>query len=151
MLIRDVSILHSGQILPGRDILIEDGKISQVGLDLEDADFDLLEGLRFLQAGGIVSMLISAVIGVVVGLVVSLVAGHIFHPVLEWIVSHLRGDSDERNRTNYGVAACSGVALAQLVSAIGVLVGALPVPFFNVVPVIAGFYAALISRTKGRR
>src|SRR5512136_2880171 len=35
MLIKDVSLLHSGQLVSGRDIFIEEGKISQVGRDLK--------------------------------------------------------------------------------------------------------------------
>jgi len=36
MLIKDVSLIRSGQLLKGRDILIADGKISKIGRDLQD-------------------------------------------------------------------------------------------------------------------
>jgi len=36
MLIKDVSLLQSGAILKGRDILIEGNRISKIGRDLKD-------------------------------------------------------------------------------------------------------------------
>lgn len=36
MLIKDVSILHSGQLVSGRDILMEEGRIARVGRGLQD-------------------------------------------------------------------------------------------------------------------
>jgi 5-methylthioadenosine/S-adenosylhomocysteine deaminase len=56
MLIKDVSLLHSGQLLKGRDILIEDNKIAKIGRDLVDENRDItIDGQGKLAIPGLVN------------------------------------------------------------------------------------------------
>ncbi len=57
MLIKNVSILHSGQLLPGRDILIEEGKIAKMGRDLCNVsdDDEVIDGRGKLAMPGLIN------------------------------------------------------------------------------------------------
>ncbi len=56
MLIKDVSILQSGQLQPGRDILIDGGKITNVGRDLMDeSDDEPIDGRGKLAIPGLIN------------------------------------------------------------------------------------------------
>jgi 5-methylthioadenosine/S-adenosylhomocysteine deaminase len=56
MLIKDVSILQSGQLLPGRDILIDEGRIANVGPDLKDESNDeVIDGHGKLAIPGLIN------------------------------------------------------------------------------------------------
>ncbi len=53
MLIKDVSILHSGQLVKGRDILIEDGRIAKIGRDLKGGE--IIDGRGKLAIPGLIN------------------------------------------------------------------------------------------------
>jgi len=56
MLIRDVGVLQSGQLLKGRDILIRGDKIVEIGRDLKDEDEgEIIDGQGKLAAPGLVN------------------------------------------------------------------------------------------------
>ncbi|VVB70490.1 5'-deoxyadenosine deaminase [uncultured archaeon] len=56
MLIKNVSILQSSALLPGRDILIENGKIAKIGRDLQDEnDDEVIDGRGKLAIPGLVN------------------------------------------------------------------------------------------------
>ncbi len=56
MLIKDVSIIESGQLQPGRDILIDGGKITNVGRDLRDeSDDEPIDGRGKLAIPGLIN------------------------------------------------------------------------------------------------
>ena len=56
MLIKDVSIIQSGELLPGRDILIVDGKIAKAGRDLMDeSDDEPIDGRGKLAIPGLIN------------------------------------------------------------------------------------------------
>lgn len=56
MLIKDVSIVQSGQLQPGRDILIDGGKITNVGRDLRDeSDDEPIDGHGKLAIPGLIN------------------------------------------------------------------------------------------------
>lgn len=56
MLIRDVSVLQSGQILKDRDILIQDNKIIEIGRDLKVEDkSEIIDGRGKLAAPGLIN------------------------------------------------------------------------------------------------
>jgi 5-methylthioadenosine/S-adenosylhomocysteine deaminase len=54
MLIKDVSLLHNGQLLKGRDILIEDNRIARIDKDLSKGE-DTIEGHGKLAIPGLVN------------------------------------------------------------------------------------------------
>jgi 5-methylthioadenosine/S-adenosylhomocysteine deaminase len=53
MLIKDISILHSGVLLKGRDILIEGNRIAKIGRDLWDVE--IIDGHGMLAIPGLVN------------------------------------------------------------------------------------------------
>ncbi len=57
MLIKNVSIIESGQLQPGRDILIDAGKIAKVGCDLMDENDDVepIDGRGKLAIPGLIN------------------------------------------------------------------------------------------------
>jgi len=56
MLIKDVSIIQAGRLEPGRDILIEGGKIAAVGCDLKDeSDDEPIDGRGKLAIPGLIN------------------------------------------------------------------------------------------------
>jgi len=56
MLIKDVSLIQSGQLLRGRDILINGNRIAKIGRDLKDEDKDeTIDGHGKLAIPGLVN------------------------------------------------------------------------------------------------
>ncbi|HNX10309.1 MAG TPA: amidohydrolase [Methanothrix sp.] len=56
MLIKDVSIIEAGRLEPGRDILIEEGRIASVGRDLKDeGDDEQIDGRGKLAIPGLIN------------------------------------------------------------------------------------------------
>jgi hypothetical protein len=102
-----------------------------------------------LVAGGglpIVSMILTPVIMAVV----AIVGGFLFHPILNWVIDKLGGQSDERSRTNYGAIGAAAVALVMVPSALSTLfmaiVGKLsasfaPISLLMIIPVLVAVVA----------
>jgi len=57
MLVKDVSILHFGQLVKGYDILIEDGRIAKIGRDLkgEEMGEEIIDGRGKLAIPGLIN------------------------------------------------------------------------------------------------
>ncbi|MEI8003497.1 MAG: amidohydrolase [Methanothrix sp.] len=57
MLIKNVSIIESGHLLPGQDILLEEGKIAKIGCDLinENSDDEVIDGRGKLAIPGLIN------------------------------------------------------------------------------------------------
>ncbi len=97
--------------------------------------------------GAIIRPIISGAIGVVVGCVV---AGWVWHPLVNWWIRLLKGESNPRGRTNMFVALYTGVALTQIVAGVGVLfalLAGIPVigPFIQIAPLVLTTGAGLVS------
>lgn len=84
-------------------------------------------------------------IAVAIAIVVSLVSGFISHPVLKWIIEKLKGESDEKSRTNYVIMSYATSILLALPSALVIVLAAVPLPFIGVVPAVIGVAAAIVS------
>lgn len=81
---------------------------------------------------------ISAVIGAVV-------TGFIFHPVLSWVITKLKGESDARSRSNYFLQTMTLSILLAVPNALGVILAALPVPFISLLGPLLSVAASLVS------
>ncbi len=80
---------------------------------------------------------ISAVIGAVI-------TGYFFHPVMGWIITKLKGTSDQRSRTNYFLMLMTATAVLAVPTTIATLLGlAARVPFIGLVGVILSLIASL--------
>lgn len=80
-----------------------------------------------------IAPIIGALVGGAIGAVVAAVGGFLLHPILEFVVRLLKGTSDPRSRTNYGVQAFTLSIVAALPQGIGAFLGALPIPFIRLV------------------
>lgn len=98
-----------------------------------------------LIAGAFVLPLMPLVVGVAVAVVVSVVTGFIFHPVFGWIIRFLKGESDDRSRSNFFIAIYTATALVAIPSAAATLLASVRLPFINAVPVVITMLASLIS------
>lgn len=81
---------------------------------------------------------ISAVVGAVV-------TGFVFHPVLEWIITKLKGESDARSRSNYFLQTMTLSILLAVPSALGLILASLPVPFIRLLGPLLSVAASLVS------
>ncbi|HEY8206788.1 MAG TPA: FHA domain-containing protein [Myxococcaceae bacterium] len=81
--------------------------------------------------------LIGAAVGAVVG-------GLIAHPFLTWLVDKLEGQSDARSRSNMFVMQMTANALLALPSGLLILMGLIPVPFINLLPLLISVVASLV-------
>lgn len=79
---------------------------------------------------------ISAVIGAVV-------TGFVFHPVMTWIIKFLKGESDARSRSNYFLQLMTVNIVLAVPSALGTILGSLPVPFIGLLGPILGVVATI--------
>lgn len=86
--------------------------------------------------------LIPLIISIVIAIVASAIGGFILHPLGKLVINRwLKGDSDDKSRTNYYVTMLTATALVAIGNGIGGIIGAIPVPFINVLPqfiVLAG-------------
>lgn len=87
---------------------------------------------------GPVGPVVAAIIGTVI-------AGFLFHPVTRWIIHFLKGESDDKSRTNWFIQSMTASALTAVPSAIAVLVALIRLPFVGIIPVVLMLAATLIS------
>lgn len=85
---------------------------------------------------------IPAIIG---GFIGAIITGFIFHPVLTWIITKLKGESDARSRTNYFLQTMTLSILLAVPNALGVILAALPIPFINLLGPVLSVVATLVS------
>ncbi len=85
---------------------------------------------------------IGPAIGAVIGAVIT---GFIFHPLLTWIIKFLKGESDERSRSNYFLQTMTVSIVLAVPGALGAILGALPVPFLPLLGPLLGIVASLAS------
>lgn len=86
-------------------------------------------------------------VSVVVG---CLIAGWVWHPLVDWWMRLLKGDSNPRGRTNMLIGLYTSVAIVQVVAGVGVLfalfAGAGSIgPLLQIVPLFLTAFAGLIS------
>jgi pSer/pThr/pTyr-binding forkhead associated (FHA) protein len=91
-----------------------------------------------LIVGGLLIPAVAATIG-------AIVIGLIWHPVLEWLVDKLQGESDGRARTNYFLQVIAATIITQVPSALAIIFGAVSLPFIGVVPLVLGMAAFAIN------
>lgn len=89
------------------------------------------------------------IVPLIVAVVSSVIGGLVAHPVLTWVVDKLKGESNEKQRTNYFVIQMSLVALTAVPGGLGILMGALAAkvnfPLLNVVPMVLSLAVSLIG------
>jgi hypothetical protein len=128
------------------------GRIELIGYALPSM---LAVGLLGSIAGGIAGLIrgagfdflafvpIGPAIGAVVG---ALITGYFFHLVFEWLVRVvLKGRTNARSRTNYFLQFQTVLVLLAVPNFIGAILGALPIPFINLLGPLLTTLASVIS------
>ncbi len=93
-----------------------------------------------LSIGGLIVGLL--VIPAIVAVVVSAITGYLWHPVTGWVITKLKGESDERSRTNYFLMFMTATTLVALPSGLGIILGLVP---FRLVAMVQPALSALGS------
>jgi pSer/pThr/pTyr-binding forkhead associated (FHA) protein len=98
-----------------------------------------------LLAGAFTFPLITFLINVAIGIGVAAASGFLLHPLGNFFINKLlKGDSNEKSRTNYFISILPVMALAQLPAAVLLIVAGLRIPFILVVPAFLTFVLTMI-------
>ncbi len=89
--------------------------------------------------------LIGALPFAAVGGVVGAVFGYFAHPILEWLINLLKGESTARSRTNYIIGFYTLGLLTAVPNAIATIVTALPVPFIRLLGPLLALVVSLVT------
>lgn len=71
-------------------------------------------------------MLFLPIVPIISGVIGAVITGFVFHPVLNWIINFLKGQSDARSRTNYFLTMMTLSILLAVPNALGVILSAVP-------------------------
>lgn len=128
------------------------GKIELIGYALPAM---LATGLLGSFAGGIALLISPAhtfslmsfipIVPIISAVIGAVITGFIWHPVMEWIIDKLKGESDARSRTNYFLQMMTVSIVVAVPQALGTIVGALPIPFINLLGPLLGVVASLVT------
>lgn len=83
-----------------------------------------------------------ALIGALIG---AIIVGFIYHPVTDWIVTKLKGQSDPKSRSNYLAISMAAAVLTAVPSGIGAVLAAIPLPFIALLGPLLSLVATAIS------
>ncbi|MBK7858861.1 MAG: FHA domain-containing protein [Archangiaceae bacterium] len=92
-----------------------------------------------LSVGNIIP--VGALIGALIG---AGVTGFVWHPVLNWVVNFLKGQSDERSRTNLFMLYMTAFALLALPNFIALVLSLVHLPLIGLVPLVLRLAASLV-------
>jgi pSer/pThr/pTyr-binding forkhead associated (FHA) protein len=74
-----------------------------------------------IGGGGFLFGAFFPIVGLIGAVIGSVIAGFITHPVFDWIINKLKGQSDARSRTNYMIQMLTAAGLLAVPTALGVL------------------------------
>lgn len=81
---------------------------------------------------------ISAVIGAVI-------TGFIFHPVLGWVITKLKGNSDARSRSNYFLQLMTLGIILAVPQALSIILAMVPIPFISLLGPLLTVVGSMVS------
>ena len=90
------------------------------------------------------SLILAPLVATLVAILAGLATGYFFHPVVDWLVTLLKGRSNERERSNYFMLVMSAMPLLTLPAVVGALIGLLGVPVLSIVPLLMSLVATLV-------
>jgi predicted component of type VI protein secretion system len=90
--------------------------------------------------------IVPLIMGVAIALVVSAIGGFLVHPLGKLVINRwLKGDSDDKSRTNWYITQLTASALVAIGGGLAGIIAAIPVPFINVLPAVIVFAGSMIS------
>ena len=98
-----------------------------------------------IGGGGFQLMLFIPIVPAVVAVVVAVITGFIFHPVVGWIITKLKGESDPRSRSNFFLQMQTLAIITAVPGALFTILNSLPVPFIGAIGLVLGVIASLAS------
>jgi hypothetical protein len=97
-----------------------------------------------IGGGGFAFSLFFPIVSIIIGVVVAVVVGFIYHPVVAWLVKILKGESDQRSRSNYFLQMQTVSIVIAVPNAIGAILSAVH-PLAGMVGLLLGLVASLAS------
>lgn len=82
------------------------------------------------------------IVEIVIAFVAAIVSGFVWHPLMNWVITILKGTSDARSRTNYFLQMMTVSIVLAVPQALGTILGALPIPFIHLLGPLLGVVAA---------
>lgn len=138
---------------------VEDQKLPAMS-KMEVAAYAIPAGLFGALVGGVfgaIAALVNGAFGAAIGaLVASLPAaaiagaiggvfGFFAHPILEFIIRILKGESNPRSRSNFFIASYTFAVLAAVPNGIATVVSALPIPFISLLGPLLSVLVSLVG------
>ncbi|MCA9555687.1 MAG: FHA domain-containing protein, partial [Myxococcales bacterium] len=97
------------------------------------------------QFGGMVGALIAALPAAAIAGVVGGVFGFFGHPILEFIVRILKGESNAKSRSNFFLMTYTFTILTAIPNGIAMVVSALPIPFISLLGPLLSLVVSLVG------
>ncbi len=85
------------------------------------------------------------IVPAVIAVIISVAVGFLYHPVLEWVITKLQGQSDAQGRTNFFLQAQTAAIITTLPFALSAIVLAIPVPLIGLVPLVLSIAASALG------
>ena len=98
-----------------------------------------------IAGGGFAIMAFIPLVPAVSAVVGGIVTGFIFHPVLGWIITKLKGTSDDRSRTNYFLNMMTVAIIVAVPNALGVILASVRLPFIGLLGPLLMTAASLVT------
>ena len=98
-----------------------------------------------LRYGTLNIMSILPIVPILSALIGAAISGFIWHPVVGWVVTKAKGESDERSRTNYFLMFMTGLCVIAIPNALGTLLTMVPFRLILILPPVLGLAGTLVS------
>lgn len=98
-----------------------------------------------IAGGGFVIMAFIPIVPAVSAVVGGIVTGFIFHPVLGWLITKLKGTSDDRSRTNFFLNLMTVAIIVAVPNALGVILASVRLPFIGLLGPLLMTAASLVT------
>lgn len=75
----------------------------------------------------------------------AIVYGWVFHPVTAWVITKLKGESDERSRTNFFLQTMTVSIIIAVPQAVGILLASVAIPFISLLGPLLMVVGSLVT------
>ena len=103
----------------------------------------LAVGIVLAVHGTISIMSFIPIVPLIVAVISAVISGFIWHPFVKWVVNFLKGESDERSRTNYFLMTMTANAVLAVPTFVATMLGLIPFRLVAIVGVLLSLVASL--------